>query len=276
MTIFRTEHKKNYTVVNNFICKDSRISWKAKGIWLYAFSRPDDWSFNLEDLIKQSSDGKESVRSGLIELEEFGYLVRSRFRSADGKMMSGAEWVFYETPQQKSPSTNDSEPEPENPNLDNPNLDLAILENQPLLSTDTIPSPETTQPSIENNNKQVVVVPQKSGDFVKDDLYFACAKLNEDWTSYEMEDAFKIYYASRETVSDPLKYIRAIINKKRIIQSSKETSCHTKKQIQSKNCESSKKSSEIGKQPSLENVTEAHPLANFSCLHKMRLKLGIS
>ncbi len=96
MTIYRVQHKIGYTVVNNFICKDKRLSWKAKGIWLYAFSRPDDWEFNLTDLINQSTDGKESVSSGLKELEESGYLQRDQKRE-DGKF-SKAEWVFYETP----------------------------------------------------------------------------------------------------------------------------------------------------------------------------------
>ena len=70
MTIYRVQHQKNYTCVNNFICKDNRISWKAKGIWLYAFSRPDDWEFHLNDLINHSTDGRDSVRVGLKELED--------------------------------------------------------------------------------------------------------------------------------------------------------------------------------------------------------------
>ena len=68
MAIYRVEHKKDYTVVKNFICKDKRLSWKAKGIWLYAFSRPDDWQFNLSDLINQSTDAKDSVTTCLKEL----------------------------------------------------------------------------------------------------------------------------------------------------------------------------------------------------------------
>lgn len=79
--ICRTIHNKNYTIVNNTICKDNRLSWKAKGIWLYAFSRPDDWTFHIEDLIKQSTDGKDAVRSGLQELQKCGYLKRERIHA---------------------------------------------------------------------------------------------------------------------------------------------------------------------------------------------------
>lgn len=98
MAIYRVQHNKNYTVINNTICKDNRISWKAKGIWLYAFSRPDDWKFHINDLIKQSTDGESSVTSGLKELETFGYLVRDQERDDDGQF-GVANWTFYETPQ---------------------------------------------------------------------------------------------------------------------------------------------------------------------------------
>ncbi len=97
MTIFRVQHKKNYTQVNNYICKDNSLSYKAKGIWLYAFSRPDDWQFHLNDLINKSTDGEKSVRSGLIELEKSGYLRRTQDKDSKGKF-SQVEWEFYETP----------------------------------------------------------------------------------------------------------------------------------------------------------------------------------
>ncbi len=135
MTIFRTEHKNNYTVVNNFICKDNRLSWKAKGIWLYAFSRPDDWSFNMADLIKQSTDGRDAVRAGLNELTACGYLCRSQKR--EGGQFSDAEWVFYEMPSHKEKITS-----AENPSAVNTTAPKLITANHPLLSIDSLPSIE--------------------------------------------------------------------------------------------------------------------------------------
>lgn len=130
MSIFRVEHKKNYTVVNNFICKDSRLSWKAKGIWLYAFSRPDDWQFHIDDLINQSTDGREAVRSGLKELEKHGYLAREQKR--ENGQFGKADWVFYEVPQEnltvKEIITK----------AENPSTVKLPTENHPLLSTDKI------------------------------------------------------------------------------------------------------------------------------------------
>lgn len=100
MTLFRTSHKKNYTVVNNQILGDSSISWKAKGIWLYAMSRPDDWNFNLEDIINQSTDGRESVRSALLELKNAGYLIKNTQVKDEKGQFTKVEWIFFETPQE--------------------------------------------------------------------------------------------------------------------------------------------------------------------------------
>lgn len=113
MTIFRVVHNKNYTTVNNTICKDSRLSWKAKGIWLYAYSRPDDWKFHINDLINQSTDGKDAIKAGLKELEKAGYLLRIKGKNKKGQY--SCEWQFFETPQEiKNISTTTEKPSRKN------------------------------------------------------------------------------------------------------------------------------------------------------------------
>jgi hypothetical protein len=134
MTLFRVEHNRNYTCINNTIAKDKRLSWKAKGIYLYAFTRPNDWEFHLNDLINQSTDGRESVKAGLKELEECGYLERSQQR--EGGQFSKAEWVFYEIPKEIKIIS----PKAENPSTVNPSSG-----NRPLLSTEFLPSNEKKQ-----------------------------------------------------------------------------------------------------------------------------------
>lgn len=144
MTIIRVQHNRNYTCVNNAIANDARLSWKARGIWFFAFTRMDDWKFYVSDLVKRATDGKDSVNAGLKELENAGYLKRSRYRNSDGTFDKETEWIFYETP-----LTGGSEPKPENPLLDDisrgkpstntfePKPDFPELENPPLISTDS-------------------------------------------------------------------------------------------------------------------------------------------
>lgn len=140
MTLFRVEHKKNYSVINNFICTDRRLSWKAKGIWLYAFSRPDDWTFHLSDLINQSTDGRDSLTNGLKELENCGYLEREQPR--DNGRFAKADWVFYEKPQELNKYV---------PQTDFPETTSTPSGNQPLLSTEGKLSIEREQTNTEDS-----------------------------------------------------------------------------------------------------------------------------
>lgn len=134
MTICRVEHDKDnpYVMLNKTIAEDETISWKAKGLWLYAMSKRDDWQFYMADLLKKSPDGRGSVRAGLKELEKAGYLQRSRVRNSDGRM-GEAEWLFFEKKR---------EPRCDNPTSENPTLD-----NNPLVSNEYIINKEEREPS---------------------------------------------------------------------------------------------------------------------------------
>lgn len=128
MAIYRTNHNREnpYVMVNRAGATDKRLSFKAKGIWLYAMTRPDGWKFNLQDLINQSTDGRDSVKSGLIELEKAGYLVRSQKRGEDGQL-GEAVWDFYEVPQ---------EFKKEVPRTENPSTEKPSTGNRPLVSNE--------------------------------------------------------------------------------------------------------------------------------------------
>lgn len=168
MTIFRTEHKRNYTVVNNFIVTDKRLSWKAKAIWLYAFSRPDDWEFHLNDLVNQSTDGRDSVKAGLKELEKAGYLCRCQKRK-DGAF-SNAEWVFYEMPESKLIITK----------TENPSTGKPLTGNPPLLSTEELPSiEEEQQPVAVFSNRSKEKQQQQLGNPEESKIYPCLREIDE-------------------------------------------------------------------------------------------------
>lgn len=87
----------NFTQVSNNILKDNRLTWKAKGVFAYLYSKPDDWDFSTERMKFDSFDGREALLSGLKELETLGYLQRKRF--ASGKM----EYVLDYNPKSENP-----------------------------------------------------------------------------------------------------------------------------------------------------------------------------
>lgn len=88
----------NYTVVPNLIIYDSSISAKAKGVFAYLLSRPVEWSFYMSEIPKHFKDGTKAIRSAIEELEECGYLARTRFGASDG----GTYYEWHLTPEAKT------------------------------------------------------------------------------------------------------------------------------------------------------------------------------
>lgn len=101
MSIIRTIKRDNpFVQIDKTVFEDNRLSWKAKGLIGYLLSKPDDWQTYVKDLEKRSKDGKDSVNSGLEELEQYGYLVREKKRNKG--RFDGWEYHIYETPQRKN------------------------------------------------------------------------------------------------------------------------------------------------------------------------------
>lgn len=135
--IFRTIHNRDnpYFQMNRASVNDERLSYKAIGIHTYLMSKPDQWEANEADITNRHSDGKASVRAGVQELIEFGYMVRVQLRQ-DNKIV-GWRLDTYETPQLnphyepgKAPGYVVIELDSENQNVDELDSDFLDVEKQ--------------------------------------------------------------------------------------------------------------------------------------------------
>ena len=98
MAILRNPNRGKFTVVDNYALRDDNLSLKACGLLVTMLSLPDNWQFSENGLCSIfKKDGQASIRSGLKELEEFGYLVRTRTRDNLGRV-SSADWTIYDYP----------------------------------------------------------------------------------------------------------------------------------------------------------------------------------
>ena len=97
MSVFRVEKSRGFTVIANCVFKDRTLSAKAKGLLVEMLSLPENWDYTLKGLTYLFTDGLDSIRQGIRELEEHGYIVRERKRDAKGRL-GGMEYVIYETP----------------------------------------------------------------------------------------------------------------------------------------------------------------------------------
>jgi hypothetical protein len=95
--ILRNPNRHRWTVIDNRILEDERLSWDARGLLAFLLSKPDKWNVNVTHLEGQSKAGRSKVRRILRELSEAGYL---EYRKARGKggLFGGTEIIIHETP----------------------------------------------------------------------------------------------------------------------------------------------------------------------------------
>lgn len=139
MPVYRVHKNTNYSTIHNGFLEREDLSWKAKGILAYLLKLPDDWELHFNELKRNATDGKSSLRTGINELREAGYIIYNRFKDKEGKFKH--EYNIYEVPQTENPDT-------ENPELDNPdteNRDILLSTNE--LNTNKLNTNKTNKSS---------------------------------------------------------------------------------------------------------------------------------
>ncbi len=95
-TIFiKTEKKAGYSIIDNRIIYDNRLSAKARMICIFTLSLPNDWVLNFDELCTHFKEGSSSIRSGLNELKKFGYLSIEAIKDENNKFI-GSRYVINE------------------------------------------------------------------------------------------------------------------------------------------------------------------------------------
>ena len=139
--------KKNlqtgYTHVNNEIFHDKNISYKAKGLFCQMLSLPENWDFKENSIKALATDGISSVRAGLKELMEKGYLVRKPIR--EGNLIVDWEYTLIDCPR----------------NLENLKIENLKLENLNPIKLNN----NSTKNELNKNNINVYTRKHKYGEY---------------------------------------------------------------------------------------------------------------
>ena len=141
MAVFRVEKNRGYTVMSNHHLRNKDLSLKAKGLLSQMLSLPEDWDFTLKGLSLINREQIDAIRAAIRELEQAGYIVRSRERDSQGRLR-GADYVIYEQPQ----------PVPDSPTLENPMLD------NPTQEKPTLGKPTQLNKDISSKEKSITDV----------------------------------------------------------------------------------------------------------------------
>lgn len=67
-----------FTMVANEVLYNKNLTFKAKGLYAYLFSKPDTWDFSSNRMVLETKDKRKAIMTMLRELENAGYLIRKR------------------------------------------------------------------------------------------------------------------------------------------------------------------------------------------------------
>lgn len=92
-SLFKSEHPKSFTAVENDFIRDNRLSWKAKGIILYAMSLTVGTRVDVRELCDHAKDGRDATYNGINELIRYGYCKRYSLRDKEGRYDGVEYWI---------------------------------------------------------------------------------------------------------------------------------------------------------------------------------------
>lgn len=79
------EFEGQFTQVPNAWARDERLSRKARGLLVEIMSHRVGWHVSVSGLQNAGTEGRDAIKSALVELKELGYLVVSQSRGDRGR-----------------------------------------------------------------------------------------------------------------------------------------------------------------------------------------------
>ena len=207
MAVLRKEKRDNFTVIDNSIFKNNRLSFKAKGLLCQMLSLPDGWEYSIAGLQTLASDQYAAITSGLRELEDAGYFRREQLY--DKGKFAGYEYIISETPHIKNSDFTFSE---------NPISENTISENPKQLNTkESNTNKSTTNEDIYTSSFEELwkLYPRKNGKSAARKAYIKACK--DGVTFEEVRDgivAYAKYIEATHTGKQFVKYGSAFFNQR--------------------------------------------------------------
>lgn len=198
---------EQFTSIGNTLLWDKEVSIKAKGMAALIFSLGNGWEISIERLMAYSKDGRDSVRSAVLELEEKGYLQRERARGSEGFLLDMnyriSNFPKFARPVQEKPTqdvpTNNKEYSIYPNSFDKDSIDIST----PLRSVDnhmtTSENPEGIQDSAEEGFK----AKKSSAKVTRNEVERVLKEEGLD-ASEELVDAIWGWKESRDRLKRPL------------------------------------------------------------------------
>lgn len=93
-----------FGVIPHSILYSKELSLRAKGLWVYLQSKPDNWTFSVPRIQQALKEGRDAVSATLQELEEFGLLRRAKVKNGKNQW-GGVDYYLSDFQGTAPPST---------------------------------------------------------------------------------------------------------------------------------------------------------------------------
>lgn len=80
----KIKKRGSYTALSNEIINDSRLNLRSLGLFLYMWSKPDNWNFTLDNIAKARNVGRDQIKHALQELKKYGYVQYEKQKDGSG------------------------------------------------------------------------------------------------------------------------------------------------------------------------------------------------
>lgn len=91
--ILRHRVERDFTVLQNAVIRDRRLSYKALGLLVKLLQLPSDFRISIAWLAQQGRTRRHAVRTAIEELEAVGYMGKELTRDESGKFAGCIWWV---------------------------------------------------------------------------------------------------------------------------------------------------------------------------------------
>ena len=152
--IFTNFSGRNFTQIKNEAVRDKELSWKARGILAYLASMPPNWKVYKSEIMKHSTDKRESFNSGWNELKKAGYIKGVQVRE-NGKFK---EYTWYVSDEKSYGS-----PETDFPLSGNPDYGKSAPTNTNNINTNNINTDNVNNSDTEIDTKSLFLKSYKRG-----------------------------------------------------------------------------------------------------------------
>ena len=102
MAVYKKDGKPKYTVIDNTVINNKKLSFKSRMILIYLLSKPNTWKVRIGDIVKSSDkDGLDAVKSGMKELVVQGHAVlrKGSMKDKENNTYIGSYYDIYEDPE---------------------------------------------------------------------------------------------------------------------------------------------------------------------------------